>query len=193
VIPGLDQADSVALDFHKLGWQPAACGVFLVRDPAAFAPLARQVAYLNPADDEAEGYTSLLGRSLATTRRADALKLLVTFRALGARVLGEMVDRCLDLARHAARRVDAEPRLEAAHQPVLSTLVFRYAPPDPARADAVNAGIRRSLLASGRAVVGRTEVGGRVHLKLTFCNPHAQAANVDALIDAVLTTGGALS
>ncbi|HEX2035960.1 MAG TPA: aspartate aminotransferase family protein [Chloroflexota bacterium] len=186
LLDGLAGADSVAIDFHKLGWQPVACGVFLVRDGASFAPLTRRVAYLNPADDEALGYHSLLGKSLQTTRRADALKLLVTFRALGRRALGGMVEQCLGLARYAASRVAAEPRLEAPHRPTLSTLVFRYLPADLDRADAVNAAARLALLASGKAVVGRTEVAGRVHLKLTFLNPGATPADVDTLLDAVL-------
>ncbi|MPZ13191.1 MAG: aspartate aminotransferase family protein [Chloroflexi bacterium] len=187
-LDGLSAADSVAIDFHKFGWQPITCGTFLVRDSASFAPLARRVAYLNASEDEAAGYESLLGKSLQTTRRCDALKLLVTFRALGRRALGAMVDHCLSLARHAAARVAREPRLEAAHTPTLSTLVFRYLPDDRARSDLVNAATRRTLLAGGRAVVGRTEVAGHVHLKLTFLNPAATPTDVDTLIDVVLRT-----
>src|SRR5262249_53886874 len=33
---GLDQADSLTLDFHKLCWQPISCGAFLVREAAHF-------------------------------------------------------------------------------------------------------------------------------------------------------------
>lgn len=99
LLAGVEDADSLGLDLHKLGWQPAAAGVLLTRTPAAFAPLERRAAYLNPADDEALGYTSLLGRSLRTTRRADVLKVAVTLRALGRQGLGERVDGCLDLAR----------------------------------------------------------------------------------------------
>ncbi|WNV73587.1 aminotransferase class I/II-fold pyridoxal phosphate-dependent enzyme [Geodermatophilus sp. DSM 44513] len=186
LLAGLGAADSVTLDLHKFGWQPAAAGVLLTRDPAAFAPLARRAAYLNPADDEAAGYTSLLGRSLRTTRRADALKIAVTLRALGRAGLGALVDTCCDLAVHAAARVRAEPRLELAAAPTLSTVVFRHR-----GGDALNAALRRRLLREGRAVVGRTELDGRVHLKLTLLNPAATPADVDALLDLVLAAGAA--
>jgi L-2,4-diaminobutyrate decarboxylase len=198
LLDGLHRADSVALDLHKLGWQPVAAGAFLTARAAALRPLARRVAYLNPADDEAAGYPSLLGHSLRTTRRVDAFKMAVTFRALGRRGLGRLVDACHDLARHAATRIAADPRLELAADPVLTTVVFRYraegdsaARTGPRRVgpDRLNAALRRRLLAGGTAVVGRTEVGGAVWLKLTLLNPHATAADVDALLDAVIRAG----
>jgi L-2,4-diaminobutyrate decarboxylase len=191
LLTGLERADSVSLDLHKLGWQPAAAGVLLTRDPAAFAPLDRRAAYLNPADDEQVGYTSLLGRSLRTTRRADVLKVAVTLRALGRRGLGRHVETCCDLARLAAAQVMAEPSLALARPPVLSTVLFRYLTADPARSDEVNAGLRRRLLRDGSAVIGRTELDGQVHLKLTLLNPDATVADVQALLALVVAAGRA--
>ncbi|WP_042441836.1 pyridoxal-dependent decarboxylase, partial [Streptacidiphilus jiangxiensis] len=128
LLDGLGLADTVALDLHKLGWQPVAAGVLLSADAATLSPLEQRVAYLNPADDEEAGYTSLLGRSLRTTRRPDAFKVAVTLRTLGRSGLGALVDRCHDLARHAARVIAAEPRLELVAEPVLTTVLFRYLP-----------------------------------------------------------------
>jgi len=191
LLDGLPEADSVSLDLHKLGWQPIPAGVFLVREAATLQVLQRRVAYLNPIDDEEAGYTSLLGRSLRTSRRPDVLKIAVTLRALGRHGLGELVDRCHDLARHAAGRIAAHPWLELAADPVLTTVVFRYAAgSDP---DRVNAALRRRLLREGRAAVGRAEVGPArsVHLKLTLLNPHATPADVVALLDDVVAAGAA--
>lgn len=200
LLDGIPHADSVSLDWHKIGWQPAASGVFLVRDAQTYAPLSRNAAYLNPADDEQAGYASLLGRSLRTTRRADAFKIAVTLAALGREGLGALVDACHALARHAAAIIETHPRLELHCAPVLTTAVFRYLPlrPDlhePAAVDAVNAALRRRLLREGRAVVGRTELPGagpgRVRLKLTLLNPHTTPADVTALLDVVADAGRA--
>ena len=195
LLHGLVEADSVALDLHKLGWQPTAAGVFLARGAQALAPLARQVAYLNTVDDEEAGYTSLLGQSIRTTRRPDVLKIAVTLRALGRDGLGALVDRCHDLARHVARRVDADRRLERALPVTLTSVVFRYAPDTghPEHADLVNARIRRQLLATGRAVVGRCEIAGQVWLKLTLLNPDSSEADVESLVDLVAQTGSMIA
>ncbi|MFD9127171.1 pyridoxal phosphate-dependent decarboxylase family protein [Kitasatospora sp. NPDC059571] len=195
LLDGIARADSVSLDFHKLGWQPAAAGVFLVRHRESYASLARRAAYLNPADDEQAGYPSLLGYSLRTTRRPDAFKLAVTLRTLGRAGLGALVDACHDLARHAAAAVRAEPALEGQGEPVLTTVLLRYRPadPDPAAADLVNAELRRQLLRTGTAVVGRTEIPGdgpgRVRLKLTLLNPHTTPADVDRLLAEIVRHG----
>ncbi|MFJ1751535.1 pyridoxal phosphate-dependent decarboxylase family protein [Kitasatospora sp. NPDC088134] len=193
LLAGIDRADSVSLDWHKLGWQPAAAGVFLVREARTYASLARRAVYLNPADDEEAGYPSLLGQSLRTTRRPDAFKLAVTLRTLGRDGLGALVDRCHELARHAAELVREIPELELHCEPVLTTVVFRYAVADPQRSDRVNAELRRRLLRSGRAVVGRTELPGsgpgRVRLKLTLLNPHTTEGELAALLAEVVRTG----
>ncbi|WP_042414325.1 pyridoxal phosphate-dependent decarboxylase family protein [Streptacidiphilus anmyonensis] len=142
LLDGLGLADTVGLDLHKLGWQPVAAGVLLAADAATLSPLEQRVAYLNAVDDEEAGYTSLLGRSLRTTRRPDAFKVAVTLRSLGRTRLGAMVDRCHELARHAARVIAAEPRLELVAPPVLTTVLFRYLPEPGSGPDAASARVR---------------------------------------------------
>ncbi|QWF76691.1 pyridoxal phosphate-dependent decarboxylase family protein [Amycolatopsis sp. CA-230715] len=187
LLAGIGRSDSVGLDLHKLGWQPVAAGVFLSRDRAGFRTLDRTVAYLNPADDEAAGYRSRLGLSLRTTRRADAAKIAVTLRAFGRRGLGALVDRCHDLARYAAAEIGADPGLELRAEPTLSTVVFRFLPPAGTDPDQANARLRRALLASGTAVVGRTTMPDRsgrpaTYLKLTLLNPTTTQADIDKLL-----------
>ncbi|MDH6114030.1 L-2,4-diaminobutyrate decarboxylase [Kitasatospora sp. MAP12-15] len=195
LLDGVARADSVSLDWHKLGWQPAAAGIFLARRVETYASLARRAVYLNPADDEEAGYPSLLGLSLRTTRRADAFKIAVTLRTLGRQGLGEMVDRCHDLALAGAELVRARPELVLHCEPLLTTVVFHYRAPglDPAGVDQLNGELRRRLLAGGRAVLGRTELPGAgpglVRLKLTLLNPHTSEAELARLLDEVVGTG----
>ena len=47
--------------------------------------------YLNRPEDEAEGQLNLVGRSLDTSRRFDALKVLIALRATGRRRMAELV------------------------------------------------------------------------------------------------------
>lgn len=197
-LTGLELADSITLDLHKIGWQPAAASVLLVSDASAFAALDREVAYLNPADDADAGYDGLLGRSLQTTRRPDALKMAATLLAHGRQGLGAMVDACHDLARHAEQRVADETELHLVSPAELTTVVFRYGHDRhaPDVVDRVNSELRRRLLESGEALIGRTavRVAGpgspeRVCLKLTLLNPTATHQDIDALVDLVIASG----
>ncbi|MFY0530473.1 pyridoxal phosphate-dependent decarboxylase family protein [Archangium gephyra] len=200
-LAGLERADSVTVDLHKLGWQPAAASVLLVSDAKAFRALDRQVAYLNPSDDSAEGYDGLLGRSLQTTRRPDAVKIAATLLAYGRRGLGEMVDRCHELARYAQQRISTEPELELVAPAELTTVVFRYrVGADPVFEDELNGALRRRLLETGTALIGRTAVRlagpgspERVCLKFTLLNPTSTPEDLDGLVDAVLEAGRACS
>ncbi len=200
-VSGLELADSITLDLHKLGWQPAATSLVLVRNDSSFSALEREVAYLNPSDDSAAGLDGLLGRSLQTTRRADALKVAATFLACGRSGLGALVERCHDLALHAQRTIFLLRDLELVSTVELTTVVFRYKPQtraehrDGERDDWVNAAIRRCLLQEGTALLGRTRArcgiadGERTCLKLTLLNPTARAADVDDLLRQVVDTG----
>ncbi len=197
LVEGLDRADSIALDLHKFGWTPASSGVFLTRRPEAMSVLAQGAAYLSTPEDEALGFSSLAGSSLQTTRRADALKVAATLLALGRAGMQELVERCTDLALHAARAIDANPRLELATEPILTTVVFRCRPSRPAAPleewDRLNAGVRRALMQEGRALVARAVVPDRAgraadHLKLVLLNPATTASQLEGVIDAIVAT-----
>ena len=192
---GIERADSITLDLHKLGWQPAAASVLLVANTDHFAALEREVAYLNPGDDAQAGLEGLLGRSLQTTRRPDAAKVVASLLAHGRRGLGDMVDACHELARYAERRVREHEELELVAPAELTTVVFRVrmrAQLGGAAADAIHGAARRLLFERGHALIGRTLARPapgeepRVCLKFTLLNPTATPDHIDALIDAVV-------
>ncbi|MFE2557428.1 pyridoxal phosphate-dependent decarboxylase family protein [Streptomyces sp. NPDC059352] len=181
LLDGLDRARTVTVDLHKLGWQPAAAGLLAVRDAADLAVLGHTADYLNADDDTEAGLPDLLGRSLRTTRRPDVLKTAVTLRALGRSGLGALVDACMALAQDLADLVEKSPDLDLRARPTLTTVLFR---PAGATDDTV-AAIRRTLLAEGRAVLGRAEADGRLWLKATLLNPHATPGDLAQLITLV--------
>ncbi|GAA3370172.1 aminotransferase class V-fold PLP-dependent enzyme [Streptomyces sannanensis] len=176
---GLDRAHSVTLDLHKLGWQPIAAGLLAVPDATLLGPLAHRADYLNPDDDTEAGLPDLLGRSLRTTRRPDILKVAVTLRALGRTGLAALVDSVCAAAQRLADLVEAHPGLELHGRPVISTVLFR---PTGATDDTV-AALRRTLLTSGHAVLGRAHADGRLWLKATLLNPHATTGDLQEIVE----------
>ncbi|MFJ3621365.1 pyridoxal phosphate-dependent decarboxylase family protein [Streptomyces iakyrus] len=173
-LTGLDSADTVTLDLHKLGWQPVAAGLLAVRDGRDLTALRQRADYLNADDDTEAGLPDLLGRSLRTTRRPDVLKLAVTLKTLGRHGLGALVDQVCAHAREFAALVDAHPGFELQAPPVISTVLFR----PTGATDTTVAAVRRALLTDGSAVLGRARLDGRLWLKATLLNP---ATGPDAL------------
>jgi L-2,4-diaminobutyrate decarboxylase len=189
LLAGIEQADSITADLHKLWFMPIGASALLVRDVALLGAVHHNSDYLNRAEDEADGVQNLVGRSLDTSRRFDALKILVGLRSTGRRSMAAMVEQLVALARNAARAVDAHDELELLAEPSTATVAFRWRPAGERLGDevldAVNVAAQRALLRSGRAIVGRTRLNGRVALKLTLVNPLARDADVRALLELV--------
>ncbi|MFI6806000.1 pyridoxal phosphate-dependent decarboxylase family protein [Streptomyces luteogriseus] len=177
-LTGLDAADTVTLDLHKLGWQPVAAGLLAVRDTRDLTALRQRADYLNADDDTDAGLPDLLGRSLRTTRRPDVLKLAVTLKTLGRSGLGALVDQVCAHARRFAALVDAHPGFELHAPPVISTVLFR----PTGATDTTVAAVRRALLTDGSAVLGRARLDGRLWLKATLLNPATGPDDLAALL-----------
>jgi len=188
-LDGIERADSITADLHKLWFMPIGASALLVRDVALLDAVHHHSDYLNRADDEADGTLNLVGRSLDTSRRFDALKILVGLRCTGRRRLAAMVEGLVDLAQAAGDAVDAHDELELLAPPSTVTVVFRWRGRGgglgAGAVDAANVAAQRELLRSGRAIVGRTRLHGRVALKLTLVNPLAREADVRALLELV--------
>jgi L-2,4-diaminobutyrate decarboxylase len=194
LLAGIERADSITVDFHKLFYQPISCSAFLVRRAADFGAISLHADYLNPEENVEEGVLDLVTKSIQTTRRFDGLKPFMTMQALGRRHLAAMVDTTIDLARDTAALIDADPDLVLAAPPVINAVVFRFAgqDADDALLDAINRDIRRTLLADGKALLAGTKVDGRVHLKLTMLNPRTTIDHARTIIGEVVATGRAL-
>ena len=117
-LTGIEAADSLGIDFHKLFWQPIPCSAFLLRDARHFESIKLYADYLNPELHEDEGIPNLVTTSLLTTRRFDALKLWISFQTLGRAKLAAMIDRTVELAQHAAK---SDPRNAATRTLVRTT------------------------------------------------------------------------
>jgi L-2,4-diaminobutyrate decarboxylase len=189
-IAGIENAHSVAIDFHKLFWQPIPCSAFLVRDARHFNTIRLYADYLNPELHEEEGIPNLVTTSLLTSRRFDALKLWISFQALGREKLAAMIDQTITLANHAATLIRAARDLELVCEPQLSTVVFRYISSRlESDADRINTEIPQKLFDRGAAVIGRTRVQGRHCLKLTCMNPATTEADMEKLIELISSQG----
>lgn len=189
-LAGIDAADSLSIDFHKLFWQPIPCSAFLLRDQRHFESMKLHADYLNPEAHENEGIPDLVTRSLLTSRRFDALKLWISFQTLGRDRLGAMIDQTIDLAAHAASIIRQAVKLELLREPSLTTVLFRYVPsPGHMDEDRLNAQLRQRLFDRGLAVIGDTQVRGRRWLKFTCMNPTVTEPQLQDLVRIIAEQG----
>lgn len=182
-LAGIENADSVTIDYHKTFFQPVSSSALLVRDAAMLGHVTHYADYLNP---RGEVLPNQVNKSLQTTRRFDALKLWLTLRIMGADAIGAMLDEVIALAAQFGSEIDAAGDFELAAPPQLSTLVFRYRPGEALTVS--QDAIRKAIFASGEAVVAGTVVDGEQYLKFTLLNPDTSAADLHAILDLVRRT-----
>lgn len=198
-LSGLEFADSITVDFHKLFYQPISCGAFLLKDRSHFNFIKLHADYLNPETNAVQGIPDLVTKSVQTTRRFDALKLFVSLQALGRQQFAEMIDTTLELAKAAAQLIDSDPDLELLNHPAINAVVFRYRPRQNALeqqsddwSNSMNRTIRAKLLQSGEAVIAQTKIRDRIYLKFTLLNPRTTLTDIRNILTSIKQLGQTL-
>ncbi|USD40048.1 pyridoxal phosphate-dependent class III aminotransferase [Vibrio sp. SCSIO 43135] len=178
-LQGIEQASSISVDFHKLFFQTISCGALLVNDKSNFKFLLHHADYLNREHDE---LPNLVDKSIATTKRFDALKVFMTMQSVGPNQLGEMYDHLLEQTLQVADMVDAQPHLELLARPSLSTVLLRTTHGDSSDWDKLNQKVRIEALVRGIAVLGETVIDGKSALKFTILNPCLTLSDFEKLL-----------
>lgn len=185
---GIEEADSIALDFHKWGQVPYDAGFILVRDGSK-----HKEAFATPA-----AYLRRETRGLAAgafwpcdygpdlSRGFRALKTWFTLKTYGSDQLGRMIAETCAVARYFEKKILAEPQLELLTPVQLNIVCFRYRAPD---ADKVNADIVADIQESGIAAPSMTTIDGKRAIRAALFNHRTQNSDVDALVEAVLSFG----
>jgi aromatic-L-amino-acid decarboxylase len=187
-LAGLENADSVALDFHKWGQVPYDAGFLLVRDSQrhldAFAAPAAYLRRETRGLAAGSPWPCDLGPDLSRGFRA--LKTWFTLKAFGTEKLGAMIERTCRLAHYLETKVSAEPRLELVAPAQLNIVCFRYRAED---ADRVNSEIVADIHESGIAAPSTTTLDGKLAIRAAIVNHRTDTSDLDALIAAVLEFG----
>lgn len=195
MLAGIARADSITLDFHKHFFLPISCGAFLVRDARSFASIRLHSDYLNPSDDETDDIPNLVTYSLQTTRRFDALKLAMALDVLGTAAYGALIDAGLNNAKDIAQRLDSDPDFVLVRPPILSSVLFYFAPQgSKLSAESlakINRHIAQNLLINNQANIATTQYDGHLCLKFTLLNPDSTLAAMTPVIAQIATLGHA--
>lgn len=180
---GIERADSVTWDAHKMLGVPLTSSVVLVRQKGLLTKHFNEVAtylFQDDGDDLNPGT-----RSIQCGRRNDALKLWTAWKTHGDRGFTERVTHLRANTLHARDRVLAHPELTLVREPASLNLCFTVAGVD---ADVLCTELNRQ----GRAMVGHALVDGQVVVRVVFLNASATPEHIDAFFAHVLETAAVL-
>lgn len=193
LVDGIDQADSIAWDAHKMLFVPGIATAVLFRDAShGYETCSQEATYLF-GRTRAETDFDIGLRTIECTKRMLAWKLWLALQWHGREGLASLVDATLDRARSFARLIEAEPDFELWGPPQANIVCFRHTPPglaDPDLLDALQARVRQRILESGRFYLVQARIGARLFLRTTLMNVRTTDDDLASLLQTVREAGG---
>jgi L-2,4-diaminobutyrate decarboxylase len=173
---GVELADSLAMNMHKLGRVTAFCTALLVRDARSLDEAFTQEASYLFYEKEQPGY-DFLHRTIECTKPVLGLKFFMVLAAMGEAGLGEYIERQFDLTAEVYEYLQGLPDFGCPVKPQSNILCF----------EAKGAGdaplvLRDRLLKRGNYYVSTAVLNGQRYLRLTLTNPATTLDEIKGLV-----------
>jgi aromatic-L-amino-acid/L-tryptophan decarboxylase len=182
VLRGIEMADSIAIDPHKGLSMPFGLGALLVRDESFLIDANQgRGAYLRE-EDHYDGIRDISALGPELTRPFRALQMWLPLHLHGVAPFREALDASLDLARYAHQRISVVEGIDAAWEPDLSIVAFRFDD------DAAGRRALEAVNADHRVHLSPTVVEGRFVLRLAILNRRTTSEHVDHAIEIIEKT-----
>lgn len=184
LMDGVELADSICWDAHKMMGMPLICSVFLtkskdtLRAVCAHGDAAHYLFHEDTKDID-------LGRySLQCGRRNDSLKLWIAWREIGDAGWAKMVERYCDLSDYLEALVAKSEHLTMMSERRWTNVCFRFESKN-LDLNELNTEIRNRLMREGVHLVSRSNIGEDVVIRAVVANPLIDESVLESLVSAV--------
>lgn len=192
LVEGIERADSVVWDGHKMMMMPSLLTAVLFRDGRRSYETFRQEATYLFEDRPSEEWYNAGNRTVECTKPAMSTRLYMALRVHGVGVFRSYITKCFDTARRFAELLDEAPDFELAVPPDGNIVCFRYRADAGADLDRLQPAIRSEIIQGGGYYLTQADLDGRTWLRCTLMNPRTSEAELRGLMDAVREAAGAL-
>ncbi len=188
LLSGMEHADSVAMDFHKIMGIPALCtGLFFRSQEMSFLPFSQSAEYLW-SDAEDPEWWNFGKRTFECTKRMLSTRVAAVLEEYGPEIWGVLVDRLFSLGRVLAECISERHNRgwQLAMEPEANIVCFRYLPvsfDDVDQENAFTLKLRQRHLEQGPQYIVQTRFSGKVWLRCTLMNPLTELEDVEELLD----------
>ncbi len=195
---GIDRADSVAWNLHKIGGVTQQCSVLLTKDASRLDPtFASGADYLFQAD-KLFGEYDTGDQNIHCGRRNDVLKTWLMWKGRGDAGMAHRVDHAVALADHVRARVTERDDLAPIVAGDFVTSTCLWVPPqmrplnlgslsaeEHAALHAIAPAAKARMQAEGSALIGYQPVHGINCFRLIFMNPEVSFNDADRMLDLI--------
>lgn len=184
---GIEKADSVVIDFHKMMLTPAlTTAVIFKNGKTSYEAFTQKASYLLNKKGEINWYDGA-GRTIECTKKAMGLKVYLMIKTYGTELFSSYVDETYNLAREFATTLENTEDFELAVQPDSNILCFRFIDKNLSdeTLNKINAKIREQLKLDGKFYIVQTTVKEITYLRITIMNPFTTIEILDELLTTI--------
>jgi L-2,4-diaminobutyrate decarboxylase len=188
---GINYADSVVIDFHKMMLTPAlATGVFYKKEMHKAHTFHQKAQYL--WDDAEHDWYNSGKNTFECTKFGISFKIYVLWKVYGEQIFAENIDVLFDLAKAFAHQIKARNNFELALEPECNIVNFRFVKEGKDLSE-LNKKIRQELLEDGEFYIVSTILNGQFYLRTSLMNPLSTLDDTNALLEKIEKLAGGLN
>ncbi len=195
LVAGLDRADSVVWDAHKMLFVPGLSAFIFYRNKQhGFEAFRQDAPYL--FDPSAPGLAEFDSgmKTVECTKRAAAFGLWGVWSLFGQQLFADMVEVTFDMGRTLYDKLVQADDFQPLHEPQCNIVAFRHVPAELRDAPLEWLGkfqldLRREIIESGEFYIVPTKKDGVGGLRVTIINPLTTPEHLDRLLDALREKG----
>ncbi len=185
LLKGIEAADSVIIDTHKMMLTPALSTVVLFKDKKSGSQTFHQKAQYLFEDNaiEEQWYNGGL-RTFECTKLMMCLKFYILWKTYGVEVFEENVDCLYGLGETFAELVNQHKDFELALNPQSNIVCFRYLKEgcNEQQLNELNKKIRQKLLEDSEFYIVQTVLNETHYLRVTLMNPMTTEVHLHSLL-----------
>ena len=185
LLRGIERADSLAWDPHKMLFMPMSTSMVLFARATQMDELFRGDApYLFGTSADVPADLNIGERTFQCSRAWDALKVWLSFERYGAAAFAEMMEHTVTVARHLHAAVLEADDFEPLHEPECNIVCFRYRwnGATENQLNRLNYDLRNRLNRGGHAWITTSVLRGKRALRATIINPLTEPEHVERLL-----------
>jgi L-2,4-diaminobutyrate decarboxylase len=185
LLKGVERADSVVWDAHKMLLMPTLCTAVVFRQSVhACAAFEQEASYLFDRKKQEEWF-NLGHRTVECTKRMMALKLYASLMCYGTAVFGEHVTRCFDLAYRFGELIRGSEDFELGAEPESNIVCFRYVPEEATDLDALQTALRQHILQGEEFYLVQTNLPHGRFMRTALMNPFTRDHHLEHLLESI--------
>lgn len=183
-VKGIEKADSVVIDGHKMMMMPALTTALLFKNEVNAKTTFSQKADYLLSDSEHEDWYNSGKRTFECTKTMMSIHWFTLFKLYGAAIFDAYITQLYDMGKLFANLIKNEPDFELATEPMSNIVCFRYCPTslDIKSQNDLNAKIRQSLLKDGEFYIVQTKLKDKHYMRITVMNPFTTIQHLESLL-----------